>query len=579
MGNHDAAAVSSSAMAAAARAIAWKFDLHGVVAGSTVTMGGKQLPTVFGHRDVGQTACPGQYLYPRLAELQAMVRSLQGDTSARVFERDLTGDRFADLLSLGSQGLSLATATSAGWRAPRHVGNGWNSGRTIGPGDWTGDGVPDLMRIDTAGRLYLYPGRSDGSWQTPRVIGRGWQALDIVTGGHDWNGDGRPDLLARNSVDKALYLYASDGRGGFGTIKRIGTGWQVMTAVVAIGNLVDGLPALVARRTDGTLVTYRGDGRGGFAGGTTVVGTGWQVMTAILGAGDVNDDGHVDIVARAQNGELRLYPGDGAGRVRGASTIGRGWHIFGSVVSAGRGGRGQDFYAARASDGALLRYVYQGQGDFGRLVATTVPTSTVVESIQPGDWNGDGRADLITRRSNGDLILHAGASAGGFTTGTRIGTGWQVMDQVVGVGDWAGTGRPGLVALDRSAGRILLYASDGRGGFGPTSVIATGTSHVDRVISVGLWSGGRVPDLLTRTVGGDLELRRGNGAGLLGPPSRIGTGWQIYAAIAGVGDLDGDSKPDLVGVRGDGSIVLYSGNSAGGFFGARPYGVVPGSIS
>ncbi|MFJ4232856.1 FG-GAP-like repeat-containing protein [Cellulosimicrobium cellulans] len=581
LGNYDTASVPTVAVDAAARVIAWKFGLHGVTAGSAVTIDGQRLQTVFGHREVGQTTCPGRYLFARMPELRTKVKALQGDTASRVYSRDLNADTFPDVVARTSSAVSLATASSAGWKPAATVGKGWNAGRTVAPGDWTGDGVPDLMLIDTGGRLWLYPGTAGGGWQTQRVIGGGWQALDLVVGGgHDWNGDGRPDLLARKKADGALYLYPSNGSGGFGTVRRIGSGWQTMNAVATIGRLSNGAPALVARRaSDGTLLTYRGDGKGGFSGAATVLGTGWQGTTAIVGAGDVNDDGAADLVARDGAGRLILYVGNGSGGVRGASQIGGGWQVFSSVVSAGRTGRGQDLYAVRRSDGALLRYSYQGRGDFGRVVPTSLGGAGVVEAIAPGDWDGDGRADLMTRRSNGDLYLHPQSASGTFGAGRRIGAGWQGMDQVVGVGNFAGTGRPSLAVLDRSSGRILLYTGNGSGGFGATSVIATGAGNVDRIVAGGLWAGGLVPDLVTRTTSGDLQLRRGNGAGLLGPAARIGAGWGVYASLVGVGDLDGDGKPDVVGVRSDGSTVLYAGNGAGGFAGSRSFSTVPGAVS
>ncbi|MEK8227999.1 VCBS repeat-containing protein [Oerskovia sp. M15] len=92
-------------------------------------------------------------------------------------------------------------------------------------------------------------------------------------------------------------------------------------------------------------------------------------------------------------------------------------------------------------------------------MATGVPaSSSTVEAIAPGDWNGDGKADIILRRSNGDLVLHAGQGGGRFAgSGQRIGNGWAAMTQVIGAGDWLGTGKPGLIALHRPSGRIWLY--------------------------------------------------------------------------------------------------------------------------
>jgi hypothetical protein len=55
--------------------IAWKFSLFHVdpTATTRLTGGGTKVPTIFGHRDVGKTACPGRYGYARLPEIRTAV--------------------------------------------------------------------------------------------------------------------------------------------------------------------------------------------------------------------------------------------------------------------------------------------------------------------------------------------------------------------------------------------------------------------------------------------------------------------------------------------------------------------------
>jgi hypothetical protein len=91
MGEFTASAPPLVAQEAVARAIAWKFKRDGVnPAGSTlITSGGsnkypagRQVPmsTVFGHRDAGQTACPGNAFYARLPFLRSAVAYAMAST-------------------------------------------------------------------------------------------------------------------------------------------------------------------------------------------------------------------------------------------------------------------------------------------------------------------------------------------------------------------------------------------------------------------------------------------------------------------------------------------------------------------
>ena len=45
--------------------------------------------------------------------------------------------------------------------------------------------------------------------------------------------------------------------------------------------------------------------------------------------------------------------------------------------------------------------------------------------LSPGDYTGDGKADIMGVTPGGDLYLYRGNGLGGFTGGrTRIGSGW-----------------------------------------------------------------------------------------------------------------------------------------------------------
>ncbi|MQA33272.1 N-acetylmuramoyl-L-alanine amidase [Modestobacter roseus] len=107
LGNYDAVPVPQATVDAVAAVIAWKFSLFGVdPRGSTVlTSGGGgtsrypagtkvTLPTIFGHRDVGATACPGRYGYARLGEIRDRV-SAQLGSSAPLVQRRYDSDAAA----------------------------------------------------------------------------------------------------------------------------------------------------------------------------------------------------------------------------------------------------------------------------------------------------------------------------------------------------------------------------------------------------------------------------------------------------------------------------------------------------
>ncbi|WP_082608474.1 N-acetylmuramoyl-L-alanine amidase [Oerskovia sp. Root918] len=77
LGNYQEATVSNEAVTAVVRILAWKMSLLGIDAGGTMSVNGKVLPTIIGHRDVAATSCPGQSLWVRQAEIRQRVKAEQ----------------------------------------------------------------------------------------------------------------------------------------------------------------------------------------------------------------------------------------------------------------------------------------------------------------------------------------------------------------------------------------------------------------------------------------------------------------------------------------------------------------------
>lgn len=77
LGDHQLARPSSAVIEAVTALAAWKLDLHGcdvaapVWYSSAATGTSGTYPRIIGHRDVGSTSCPGQYLYPQLGGIRA----------------------------------------------------------------------------------------------------------------------------------------------------------------------------------------------------------------------------------------------------------------------------------------------------------------------------------------------------------------------------------------------------------------------------------------------------------------------------------------------------------------------------
>ncbi|GHD40998.1 trypsin-like serine protease [Streptomyces galbus] len=186
-----------------------------------------------------------------------------------LLQTDLDRDGYQDLIvrraSDGDVYWKHYVPASGTW-ANKLVGDNWKTRLGIvAPGDVTGDYLPDLLSVDSAGALWIYPGKGNGSFGTRVKAGTGWNRYNVVRGHGDFNGDGRADLIARDRSTGAVYLFR--GRGVLGS-SAFASGLKVATwsnttynALATIGDVnADGKADLLARTPGGTLYLYRGTG-------------------------------------------------------------------------------------------------------------------------------------------------------------------------------------------------------------------------------------------------------------------------------------------------------------------------------
>ncbi len=143
---------------------------------------------------------------------------LWGDWSAvdLAVQADFDRDGYQDLLNRGLGGELVWThyqPSSQTWDH-RVLATGWGSRKQIlAPGDVTGDTLPDLLSLDSANTLWLYPGKGDGYFSGRVQVTTGLTAYDQLRGHGDFTGDGKADMLAR-AWNGDLYLYAGTGKAG-----------------------------------------------------------------------------------------------------------------------------------------------------------------------------------------------------------------------------------------------------------------------------------------------------------------------------------------------------------------------------
>ena len=147
LGNYDTSGTPQAMVDSVAAIIAWKLSLYGVDPHGSVVLtssgGGTSryaagtmvtLPTIFGHRDVGSTTCPGRYGYAQLDR----IRDIAGRTSASAA---FINALYADVL----------------WRPPSQGElDGWTRAVATSGDRWVG--VRGFSGSEEYRRLFVDPG-------------------------------------------------------------------------------------------------------------------------------------------------------------------------------------------------------------------------------------------------------------------------------------------------------------------------------------------------------------------------------------------------------------------------------------
>ncbi|EMY32495.1 lysozyme M1 [Arthrobacter crystallopoietes BAB-32] len=497
---------------------------------------------------------------------------------------DLNLDGHADLVSRRTDGYLwfYPGNGSGGYGTPVRIGGGWQIyNKLIGAGTFDGDRYPDLLARHTDGSLWFYAGTGDGRFKARVKVGAsGWNSMtDVVVSG-DYNDDGRQDLLAQHTNGTA-YVYPGLGTGRVGSRSTIGTGWGKFDQLIATRDFDgDGREDVAATQPDGTLWLLRGNGvRPGsgniFDASQKIGSSGWQAFTQVLGIGDNNRDGKNDLLGAYSNGTLRFYAGTGfsepEGYERGVRKGDAIWNGFTLVAAPGDfNGDGIADLVATNRSGELWFAAGDGTGSYGaRVKIGRGGWQAYKHLVGVGDYNGDGRNDLVAVENDGKLWFYAGtgrvASGNeGYRSRVKIGSsGWTGFAHLEGVGDLNRDGRNDLLAV-RPDGDVYLYTGPGTGRHhGPRTLIATGWTGYNAVVPVGDYDGDGADDVVVRKKDGTLWLRSGlmrrSGSAWLSAEMRIGSGWNVYNRLMGVGDFNRDAKMDMVGTRTDGSAWFYAG--------------------
>ena len=338
-------------------------------------------------------------------------------------------------------------------------------------GDLNGDGIPDLAVANAGnpgvgddGNVSILLGNEDGTFQPAHNFVAGKNPFSVALG--DFNGDGRLDIVvANNGID-------------------IQGGWLPGNVSVLLGN------------GDGTFQTHVDYATG--SGPTSVV------------VGDFNGDRRLDLAVGAYPANVvsvLLGNGDGTFQPRVDYPVNARSVAIGDFNQDGK----PDLAVAGGFSGGGIVGILEGNGDgtFQPAVAYD-PAGQLGRSVAIGDFNGDGRPDLVI--TFGFIGLGANVLLGNGDGSFRHATTLPTADMECHVGtpliaDFDGDGSldiaivgygghgGGICGFFPGTGTVLVFAGNGDGTF--KSAVTLSTSNAGDLVAATDLNGDSAPDLVT----------------------------------------------------------------------------------
>jgi streptogramin lyase len=284
---------------------------------------------------------------------------------------DFNGDKKSDILFQNTSGaVALWLMNGGSILNSEGLGTIANTYSIIGLRDFTGGGDADILWRDSSGNLYMWfmKGLTVSSTTDFGNVPTTW----TVYGTADMNSDVKGDILWQNTSTGEVAIWFMNG--------------STVTSTAVLGTVSPSTWSIIGsaagtilwRDTSGDLALWQVNGSSVHSGALGTVPSNWQVV----GLGDFNGDGIPDILWRdSTSGTVAIWFLNSSGHVQSTASVG------------------------------------------------AVPISSGWIILETGDYNGDGKSDILWTDSSGDLaVWFMNGSTVASTAGLgNVGTSWVVQ--------------------------------------------------------------------------------------------------------------------------------------------------------
>jgi uncharacterized repeat protein (TIGR01451 family) len=419
-----------------------------------------------------------------------------------------------------------------------------------------------------------------GSGFTLTVNGTGFASGAIVK----WNGTSLATTFVSSSQLKATILPADVANDGTASVTVVNPGPGDDTSNVIFFEVTPATPSITLsppaafNAGSGPSSVAVGDFNGDSKQDLAVVNGNSNSVSILLGNGDGTFQSHVDYPTGAQPSSVAIGDFNGDGKLDLAIA-------------------NQNCPSFACGPGSISILLGRGDGTFE--TAMQFSTGPAPHSVALGDFNRDGKLDLVVANTfpgspiPGEISVLLGNGDGTFQPALYYGTGSGTGPAFVAVGDFNHDGKLDLAVANslcgttcgNTAGTIIaVLLGNGDGTFLAPVNYTVGSEPIS--IAVGDFNhDGKLDLAVANDNGSNVSILLGNGDGTFQPAVNYSTPFNPVSVA--MGDFNGDGKLDLVTANNPGDDVsVLLGNGDGTFqpavnysAGSRPNSVAIGDFN
>ena len=290
----------------------------------------------------------------------------------------------------------------------------------------------------------------------------------------------------------------------------------------------------------------------------------------ITSAADFNGDGRSDILWRNDDGGLAIWTMTGANgaQINSGNSItttpDSSWHIQANADFNGDSS-GDVLWQ---NDNGMLAVWTMGGGAAGDQIQTGGAIGSVLDShthVQgTGDFNADGKSDILLRNDSGIITVWTMGGTAGTTIQTQntIAASPDAHWKIQGLGDFNGDGHSDILWRNDTSGTLAVWTMGGTDGTQILSGDQIG-SVPDKswhVRGVADFNGDGHSDILWRNDNGTLAVwtMGGTSGNQIETGNQIGSSPDSSWKVADTGDYNGDGTADILWRNNNGTLAVWT---------------------